>query len=72
VLLEGLGKLKKSTSSGTRTGDLLACGIVPQPNTLHRAPILYIVHERKYHDEKFYLDILMDLEVFTARDEKSI
>jgi hypothetical protein len=32
--LEGLGKLKKSTSSGTRTGDLPACSIVPQPTTL--------------------------------------
>jgi hypothetical protein len=29
VRLEGLGKLKKSTSSGTRTGDLPACSIVP-------------------------------------------
>jgi hypothetical protein len=33
VQLEGLGKLKKSTSSGTRTGDLPACSIVPQPTT---------------------------------------
>jgi hypothetical protein len=31
VRLEGLGKLKKSTSSGIRTGDLPACSIVPQP-----------------------------------------
>jgi hypothetical protein len=38
VRLEGLGKLKKSTSSGTRTGDLQACSIVPQPTTLLRAP----------------------------------
>jgi hypothetical protein len=29
--LEGLGKLKKSTASGTRTGDIPACSIVPQP-----------------------------------------
>jgi hypothetical protein len=36
--LEGLGKSKKSTSSGTRTGDLPACSIVPQPSTLPRAP----------------------------------
>jgi hypothetical protein len=40
VRLEGLGKLKKSTSSGTGTGDLPACSIVPQPATLPRAPIL--------------------------------
>jgi hypothetical protein len=37
VRLEGLGKLKKSTSSGTRTGDHPACSIVPQPTTLPRA-----------------------------------
>jgi hypothetical protein len=35
--LEGLGKLKKSTSSGTQTGDLPACSIVPQPTMLPRA-----------------------------------
>jgi hypothetical protein len=34
VRLEGLGQLKKSTSSGTVTGDLPACSIVPQPTTL--------------------------------------
>jgi hypothetical protein len=39
VRLEGLGKLKKSTSSGTRTGDLPACSIVPQPTVLTRAPV---------------------------------
>jgi hypothetical protein len=38
VRLEGLGKLKNSTSSGTRTGDLQAWRIVPQPTTLPRAP----------------------------------
>jgi hypothetical protein len=38
VRLEGLGKLKKSTSSGTWTGDLPACSIVPQPTMLPRAP----------------------------------
>jgi hypothetical protein len=39
VWLEGLGKLKKCTSSGTWTGDLPACSIVPQPTTLPRAPV---------------------------------
>jgi hypothetical protein len=39
VRLEGLGQLKKSTSSGTWTGDLPACSIVPQPTTLPRAPL---------------------------------
>jgi hypothetical protein len=38
VRLEGLGKFKKSTSSGIRTGDLPTCSIVPQPTTLPRAP----------------------------------
>jgi hypothetical protein len=37
VQLEGLGKLKKSTSSGTRTGDLPAYIIVPQPSMLPNA-----------------------------------
>jgi hypothetical protein len=37
--MEGLGKLKNSTSSGTRTGDLPACSIVPQATTLPRAPL---------------------------------
>jgi hypothetical protein len=34
--LEGLGKLKKSNDIGTRTRDLPACSIVPQPTTLPR------------------------------------
>jgi hypothetical protein len=44
VRLEGLRQLKKSTSSGPRTGDLPACSIVPQPTTLPRAPgfIIYL------------------------------
>jgi hypothetical protein len=32
VRLEGLGKLKKIQLTGTRTRDLPACSIVPQPN----------------------------------------
>jgi hypothetical protein len=40
--LEGLGKLKKSTSSGTRIGDLPACSIVPQPTALPHAPFYYM------------------------------
>jgi hypothetical protein len=35
---EGLGKLKKISLIGTRTRDLPACSIVPQPTTLSRAP----------------------------------
>jgi hypothetical protein len=38
VQLEELGKVKQSTSSGSRTGDLPAFSIVPQPTTLPRAP----------------------------------
>jgi hypothetical protein len=40
VRLEGLGKLRKSTSSGTQTSDLPDCGVVPQPTTLPYAPPL--------------------------------
>jgi hypothetical protein len=39
VQLEGLGKLKKFTSSATRIGDLSAWSIVPLPITLPRAPL---------------------------------
>jgi hypothetical protein len=38
VPLEGLGKLKKSTSSGIRTSSLPACSIVPHQTILPRAP----------------------------------
>jgi hypothetical protein len=34
----GLGKLKKIHLIGTRTRDLPACSIVPQPTTLPHAP----------------------------------
>jgi hypothetical protein len=44
VRLKGLGTLKKSTSSGTRSGDLPACIIVPQPTTLPRAPLISYMH----------------------------
>jgi hypothetical protein len=37
VRLEGLGKLKKIHLIGTRTCDLPACSIVPQPTMLPRA-----------------------------------
>jgi hypothetical protein len=41
VRLEGLSKLKKKIHLiGTRTRDLPACSIVPQPTTLPRPPIL--------------------------------
>jgi hypothetical protein len=43
VWLEGLGKLKKSTSSWTRTSDLPACSIVLQPAMLPCVPITIIV-----------------------------
>jgi hypothetical protein len=45
VRLEGLGKLKKSTSSGIRTSDIPACSIVPQPTTLPRDPLLWMTHK---------------------------
>jgi hypothetical protein len=48
VRLEELDKLKTSTSSGTRTGDLPACSIVPQPTTLPRATGIWMVDIIKY------------------------
>jgi hypothetical protein len=45
VRLEGLGKLKKSNDLiGTRSHDLPACSIVPQPTTLQRAPIYIYIY----------------------------
>jgi hypothetical protein len=38
VRLTGFRKLKKNGLIGTRTRDHLACGILPQPNTLPSAP----------------------------------
>jgi hypothetical protein len=35
---EGLGKMKKKIT-GSRTGDLPACSIAPQPTTLPRIPM---------------------------------
>jgi hypothetical protein len=43
VRLERLGKLKKSTSFETRTGDLPACSMVPHPTTLPRDPRLVVM-----------------------------
>jgi hypothetical protein len=43
VRLEGLGKLKKKIHLiGTRSRDLPACSIVPQPTTQLRASISYV------------------------------
>jgi hypothetical protein len=65
VRLEGLGKLKKkkSTSSGTRTGDLPACSIVPQATTLPHAPfVLYSVIEQfltvVYNKQNYWVFVL--------------
>jgi hypothetical protein len=45
VRLEGLGKSKKIHLIGTRTRNLPACNIVPQPTTLPRAPIFFVIEE---------------------------
>jgi hypothetical protein len=42
VQLEGLGKLKKSTSSGLNPCDLLAFSIVPQSTTISCAIINWV------------------------------
>jgi hypothetical protein len=42
--LEGLGKLKKIHLNGTRTRDLPAFSIMPQPTTLRRAPLFGYKH----------------------------
>jgi hypothetical protein len=45
---EGLGKLKKSTSSTARTGNLLACNIVPQSTTPPLVPKFTCSEENYY------------------------
>jgi hypothetical protein len=45
VRLELLGKLKKIHVIGTRTCDLPACSIVPQPTTILCAPIYAVYRE---------------------------
>jgi hypothetical protein len=49
--LEELYTLKKSTSPGTRTGDLTTCSIVPQPNTLPRAPPLVMKWQINWQEQ---------------------
>jgi hypothetical protein len=50
VRLEGLGQLKKIHLIGTRTRDLPASSIVPQPITLPRAPRCeYVEKSQSYH-----------------------
>jgi hypothetical protein len=58
VRLQELGKLKKiSTLSGTRTGNLTACSIVPQPTTLPRAPIQRVNTSRIHLYTHFLLHV---------------
>jgi hypothetical protein len=52
VRLEGLGQLKKIHLIGTRTCDLPACSIVPQPTTLPHANMYE--REKNCFEEKFY------------------
>jgi hypothetical protein len=61
VQLEGLRKFKKSTSSGTRTGDLTACSIVPQPTTLLRAPITFSYTLQRAPSNWFSVQIMTHL-----------
>jgi hypothetical protein len=63
VRLEGLGKLKKKIHLiGTRTRDLPACTIVPQPTTLPRAPsymniLIHLINTEKRSDFVYFLEI---------------
>jgi hypothetical protein len=49
VQLEGLGKLKKIHLIGTRSRDLPARSIVPQPTTLPHAAIHKLTFPMLYH-----------------------
>jgi hypothetical protein len=48
VRLKRLGKLKKITLIGTRTRDLPACSMVPQPTTLPRVPVIIYIHTHRF------------------------
>jgi hypothetical protein len=65
VRLEGLGQLKKIHLIGTRTHDLPACSIVPQPTTLPHA-----LHHKGIGDFKFRST--MALEVIFYLEDNSI
>jgi hypothetical protein len=57
VLLDELGKLKIHLI-GTRTRDLPACSIVPQPTTLPRAPYFgYKGRYNQFQSDDFYSEI---------------
>jgi hypothetical protein len=49
--LEGLSILKKIHLIGTRSGDLPACSIAPQPTTLQRAHFKCGIGARNYNKE---------------------
>jgi hypothetical protein len=70
VRLEGLGKLKRSTSSGTRTSDLPACSILPQPSTLPRA-LLHLVLSLRLVDLHLHFPLRFHGMMFTAHREYS-
>jgi hypothetical protein len=72
VPLEGLGKFKQSTSPGTRTGNLPACSIVPQPTTLPRAPdnIYVICNVHLCHPSQ--QDLMMEAETFSETPNTNI
>jgi hypothetical protein len=60
VQLEGLSQLKENHLIGTRTCDLLACSIVPQPTMLPYAPFgpkrdELIGRWRKWHNKNFII-----------------
>jgi hypothetical protein len=79
VRLEGLGQLKKIHLIGTRTHDLPACSIVPQPTTLPRAPQIYgkiikldIINHRanKNEQEKMVMGIELESTKSIHQQEK--
>jgi hypothetical protein len=56
VQLKGLGKLKKSTTSGFDPVNLPACSTVPQPTTLPRVSSLHNLktQQNSYNEQQAY------------------
>jgi hypothetical protein len=71
MMLEKLGQLKKIHLIRTRSRDLLACSIIPQPTTLQSALFFYSSHskEKCLHDIMYFNLDLFKLQLF-ARIEK--
>jgi hypothetical protein len=69
VRLEGLRKLKIIHLNGTRTRDLPACSIVPQPTTLPRTPYVKNSENVRKHRDRLSCNDLPFVPTATNRGQ---